>query len=248
MNPSGHTILITGGASGIGLALTEQFLKHGNKVIVAGRSESKLSEVKARYPDVQVIPCDISRDSDRGRLVKWLNEEHSDLSVLINNAGIQYNYAFTDWNVQEADRTRTIQEETDINLTAPIKLIAQLLPLLARHPQAAIVNVSSGLGIVPKKSAPVYCATKAGLHLFTKALRYQLESTPVRVFEVIPPLVDTEMTRNRGKRKLSAEQLAAEFWRAYRRDRLEIAIGKVKLLNWMNRFAPAVAEAILKNS
>ncbi|MFF2483922.1 SDR family oxidoreductase [Paenibacillus sp. NPDC058071] len=246
MNTSGHTVLITGGASGIGLALTEQFIRNGNKVIVAGRNESKLSELKARYPDVQVILCDISRDSDRSRLVKWLNDEHSDLSVLVNNAGIQYNYAFTGENIQEAERK--IKEETDINLITPIMLIAQLLPLLSRHPQAAIVNISSALGIVPKKSAPVYCATKAGLHLFTKALRYQLESTPIQVFEVIPPLVDTDMTKGRGRGKISAEQLAAEFWRAYRCDRLEISIGKVKMLHWLNRFTPRVAEAILKNS
>jgi uncharacterized oxidoreductase len=246
MKPSGHTVLITGGASGIGLALTEQFVRHGNKVIVAGRSESKLSEVKSRYPEVHIIRCDISQEGDINRLVKWLSEEHPDLSVLINNAGIQHNYAFNDWKALDTDGK--IKEETEINLIAPIRLIARLLPLLSRHQEAAIVNISSGLGIAPKKSAPVYCATKAGLHIFTKALRYQLESTPVKVFEIIPPIVDTAMTSGRGRGKISADQLAAEFWRSYRRDRLEIAIGKVKLLTWLNRLAPGVAEAILKNS
>ncbi|QNK55864.1 SDR family NAD(P)-dependent oxidoreductase [Paenibacillus sp. PAMC21692] len=117
MNPSGHTVFITGGASGIGLALTEQFVRHGNKVIVAGRSESKLSEVMSRYPEVHVIRCDISEEGDMNRLVKWLSEEHPDLSVLINNVGIQYNYDFNDWKALDTDNK--IKEETEINF-API--------------------------------------------------------------------------------------------------------------------------------
>lgn len=103
------------------------------------------------------------------------------------------------------------------------------------------------MALAPKKSAPVYCATKAGLHLFTVALRYQLETTPVKVFEIIPPIVDTAMTKGRGRGKITPEALAEQFWSAYRRDHWEIAIGKVKLLKLMNRIAPTVAAAMLKN-
>ncbi|RAV08880.1 SDR family oxidoreductase [Paenibacillus contaminans] len=245
MKTSNHTVLITGGASGIGLALTEQFVRNGNKVIIIGRSESKLNEVKTRYPEITAYACDLQSEDEVDLLVRRVNDEHPSLSVLVNNAGVQYNYSF-----MEIDKTGTfdrIEEEISLNLAVPIRLTAKLLPLLARHEQAAVVNVSSGLGLVPKKSAPVYCATKAGLHLFTKALRYQLETTNIRVFEIIPPIVDTDMTRGRGRGKITPQQLAAEFWTSYRRDRLEVAIGKVKLLKLLTRIAPAAADALLKN-
>lgn len=113
---------------------------------------------------------------------------------------------------------------------------------------AAIINVSSGLGLVPKASAPVYCATKAGMHIFTKALRYQLESTNVKVFEIIPPVVDTDMTRGRGRDKISPEQLVEEFWGNFKKDMYEIPIGKIKLLKTINRFFPGIADNIMKKA
>lgn len=246
MRISGHTVLITGGASGIGLALTERFIRHGNNVIVVGRNEGKLSELRARFPEIATMACDIGNQQETDLLVKRIYNEHPNLSVLVNNAGIQHNYSFSELNATGS--IAKISEEFGINLVAPIELAARLLPLLARRDEAAIVNVSSGLAIVPKKSAPVYCASKAGLHLFSKSLRYQLESTPIRVFEIIPPLVDTEMTQGRGSGKISVEKLTDQFWRSYHQDRLEVAIGKVKLLKWLNRLVPSLAEALLKNS
>ncbi|MCH1627791.1 SDR family oxidoreductase [Ferdinandcohnia quinoae] len=246
MRTSGHTVLITGGASGIGLALTQQFLNNENQVIVVGRNECKLSEVSQRHPNVKVFACDISKDDEVDVLVSELTEKHPNLNVIVNNAGIQHNYSFLD-NVSE-NTVGKVKNEIDINLVAPILLTTKLLPLLYKHDQAAIVNVSSGLGLIPKKSAPVYCATKAGLHLFSKSLRYQLEQSPIKVFEIIPALVDTEMTKGRGRGKISPEALAEEFWKAFRRDQEEVAIGKVKLLKWICRLAPSYAEAMLKNS
>jgi short-subunit dehydrogenase involved in D-alanine esterification of teichoic acids len=115
------------------------------------------------------------------------------------------------------------------------------------QPEAAVVNVSSGLALVPKKSAPVYCGTKAGLHLFTKALRYQLEGSPVKVFEIIPPVVDTPMTAGRGRGKISPKQLVEEFMRAFAKNQFEVNIGKVKLLRLINRLLPSLADRIMKN-
>ncbi|MFF2889436.1 SDR family oxidoreductase [Paenibacillus sp. NPDC057967] len=243
MQANGHTVLITGGASGIGLALTEQFIQHGNKVIVVGQNKQKLHALKERYPTISTHACDLRRKDAIQELAAALYERHPTLNILINNAGIQHNYDFI--NGVEAD---LIEEEIGINLTAPILLIAELLPLLARQPKSAIINVSSGLGIVPKKSAPVYCGTKAALHIFTKSLRDQLRGSPVQVFEIIPPIVDTAMTRGRGRGKLSPERLAEQFFRDFRHNRLEIAIGKVKILKWLNRWFPSVAEAILRHS
>lgn len=246
MQASGHTVLITGGAAGIGKALAEQFIRHGNKLIVVGRSEQKLSELKAQYPQIVVLPCNLGREQERQQLVERLYRNYPTISVLINNAGIQMNYSFLEGEPEE--RQQQIHEEITVNFTAPLSLTAALLPLLARQREAAVINVSSGLALVPKQSAPVYCATKAGIHQFTKALRYQLEATPVRVFEIIPPIVDTDMTRGRGRGKITAEALAAQFWSSYCRDQLEVRIGKVELLVWLNRFFPAIAERLLKNS
>ena len=138
-----------------------------------------------------------------------------------------------------------IEQEINVNLTAPIKLIALLLPVLQENKNAAIVNVSSGLGLVPKMQAPVYCGTKAGIHIFSKSLRYQLEK--VKVFEIIPPIVDTNMTKGRGNGKITADQLVEEFVKAFAKDEFEVNIGKVKLLKLVNRISPKLAEKIMKN-
>lgn len=244
MKNNGHTVLITGGSSGIGLAMAERFLLHGNRVIAVGRDAGKLERLQARHPEVETYRCDLADPDQLDRLADWLAARHPGLDVLVNNAGIQYNYSFS----EQTDQAKRVSEEISINLTAPIVLINRLLPLLARQPQAAIVNVSSGLGIVPKRSAPVYCATKAGLHLFTRALRYQLENSSVRVFELIPPVVDTEMTRGRGQNKLSPEALAEALMTAFEKDRWEVPVGKVKLLILLNRWMPALAARLLKNS
>lgn len=244
MKRSGHTILITGGASGIGLALAERFINNDNKVIIVGRNEQKLNQLKLKYSNITTYACDIGIDEQLNVLVEQLYDNHPDLNMVINNAGIQYNFSFMD----QADQSDQIVEEIAINLTAPIKLISKLLPLLVRSEQSAIINVSSGLGFVPKKTAPVYCATKAGLHIFTKALRYQLEHTNIKVFEIIPPVVDTDMTIGRGRNKISPEELVTQFMSSFQKDRLEAQIGKVKWLTFIHRWYPALAERILKNS
>ncbi|NOU94679.1 SDR family NAD(P)-dependent oxidoreductase [Paenibacillus sp. LMG 31456] len=244
MEVTGHTILITGGASGIGLALAERFIHNDNQVIIVGRNENKLNRLKLQYPNITTYACNIGVEEQLNLLVKQLYDNHPELNILINNAGIQHNYSFMDTS-NHSDR---IAEEIAVNLISPIQLISKLLPLLARQKHAAIVNVSSGLGLVPKKSAPVYCSSKAGLHIFTKALRYQLENTNIKVFEIIPPVVDTDMTKGRGRNKISPDELAAQFLTYFQKDRLEVPIGKIKWLTFINRLYPALAEKILKNS
>lgn len=244
MKLSDNTVLITGGGSGIGLALAKAFVRHSrNTVIVCGRNEHKLQAVQAENPAIVTFPCDIASDQDQQRLVEVVTQNYPDLNFLINNAGIQHCYSFTDAR-SHAD---LIEEEVNINFLAHIKLTDRLLPVLARQPRAAIVNVTSALAVVPKRSAPIYCATKAAMHTFTKALRYQLAASPVRVFEIIPALVETEMTKGRGKRKMTAEALAAEALRGIESDRHEMQIGKTKILFALHRLLPSVAERILKN-
>ncbi|MBP1993223.1 SDR family oxidoreductase [Paenibacillus eucommiae] len=242
MRTSGQTILITGGSAGIGLALSKRFITSGNRVIVVGRDPHKLVRLKQDFPQIETITCELGNRVQRQQLVQTLKNQYSDLSVVINNAGVQYNYSF----LEEQDPK--IIEEIEINLTAPIELCYKLLPMLKAKEEAAIVNISSGLALVPKTSAAVYCGTKAGLHLFSKVFRNQLEGTSVRVFEVLPAVVDTEMTRGRGTNKMSPDQLVDEFMPAFAKNQYEISIGKVKLLKWMLRIAPGFADRLFKRS
>jgi uncharacterized oxidoreductase len=195
MNVKGNTILITGGATGIGLALAEAFVKDGNKVIICGRRENRLADAKKKVPAVYTRKCDVTSDDDRKALFDWIKKDFKDLNMLVNNAGIQKGADFTT-GAKELDKPG---DEITTNLTAPIRLAALFTPLLMKQKAAAIFNVSSGLGFVPIAMMPVYCATKAALHSFTVSLRYQLRDTSVKVFEIIPPAVETELGREEGE-------------------------------------------------
>lgn len=242
MQITGNKILITGGASGIGLALATKFLSLNNQVIIAGRSLEKLEAAKKQLPQIHTFRCDLADEIES--LVHFIKQQHPDLNILINNASVQYNYEL----IKESNPAEKIAYEIQSNLVAPVQLIGALLPVLQQQKQAAIVNVSSGLGLVPKRSAPVYCGTKAGMHIFSKALRYQLENTTIKVFEVIPPLVDTPMTAGRGRGKISPAQVADEYMRNFKADRYEMNIGKTKLLRLIQRISPALADRILRNN
>lgn len=234
-------ILITGATSGIGEALTRQLLALDNQVIAVGRQQDKLAHMAAQYPRLIPVVADLAQPAEIERLCTLVRREHPDLSLLINNAGIQYNYLFG----QETQLSDKISHEVMTNLMAPLQLTALLWPVLEAQPDAAVVQVSSALGLVPKKSAAVYCATKAGLHLFSKALRAQ--DTKVRVVEVIPPLVDTAMTAGRGTGKMQPEQVAAAILNGLRHNESEITIGKAKLLRFIQRLSPALADRIMIN-
>lgn len=236
MNPKDHRVLITGGASGIGFALAEKFHAAGNQVILVGRSEATLAKAAGLLPGAQTCVADVAIAEHRDRLLR----QFGDITVLINNAGIQMNTPIAESSPTE------IEHELHTNFLAPVLLCRAFLPRLVQQASAAIVNVSSGLALVPKESAAIYCASKAAMHSFSKTLRWQLEDSHVRVFEVLPPLVDTAMTAGRGQGKISAAQLADEFWEGFLSDRCEMLIGKAKLLAWVNRLAPSMAEKIMR--
>jgi len=237
MKTSNNTVLITGGATGIGFALAEKFHAAGNCVIVVGRNEAALSNAAAALPGITTRVADISVSADREKLVA----EFSNVSILVNNAGIQNNTPLSEFSPAD------IEHELNINFLAPALLCRAFLPHLLKQNGAAIVNVSSGLALVPKQAAAIYCASKAALHSFSKTLRWQLEGTSVNVFEILPPLVDTAMTSGRGKGKISPAQLAEEFWQGFQSDKLEMLIGKTKLLSIINRLLPSVAERIMRD-
>ena len=180
-----NKILITGGASGIGLGLTERFIQENNTVIICGRRESVLKEVAEKFPAVVTKVCDLSDEADRTALYHWVAENHSDLNILVNNAGIQNWMSVTDSSFYQKST-----DEITTNVLAPIHLITLFTNLKSLE---AIINVTSGLAFIPLSKVPVYCATKAFMRSFTLSLRHMLKSTGIEVIEMIPPALNTDL-------------------------------------------------------
>jgi len=183
-----NTVLITGGASGIGLALAERFIQAGSSVIICGRREDKLKEAQSKYPQLHIRVCNVANPAERTALFTWVTETYPGLNILVNNAGIQLRI-----QLQQKPAWETLGEEMAINLEAPIHLSTLFIPHLLQKERPAIINITSGLAFVPLANVPVYCATKAALRSFTLSLRHQLSGTPVSVIEIIPPAVDTDL-------------------------------------------------------
>jgi uncharacterized oxidoreductase len=185
MNISNNKILITGGASGIGFGLAERFVQENNTVIICGRREAALKEAADKLPSIITRVCDLTIASEREELYKWIEKEHDDLDILINNAGIQQWMAVSDDNFFQRAK-----EEITINIEAPLHLVSlfQNLPSLR-----VIMNVTSGLSFSPLTKTPVYCGTKAFLHSFTLSLRHLLKSKHIEVIELIPPALNTDL-------------------------------------------------------
>lgn len=242
MRLDGKKVLVTGGTEGIGAAIVAALLKRRARVVTCARHEP------ASLPDgaSSFKRCDLTSAAERQDLIAWMASEHPDTAVLINNAAIQHLLDFHKTGWEEIQAATAL--ELSLNLEAPIMLSAGMLPILARQPEAAIVNITTGLALAPKKSSPVYCATKAGLRSFTRALRYQVEefAPHIQVQEVLPPLVDTRMTQGRGSGKLSPEAVAEALVSAIERGTEECYVGKSRLLRFVMRVAPSVAYRILK--
>jgi uncharacterized oxidoreductase len=230
MKTTSNTILITGGATGIGLALAEAFVREGNKVIICGRRQTKLDEAKERLPQIQARPCDLSKIGERESLCNWIKDNHPDLNILINNAGVSKSINFTKGT---AELLRG-EDEIEINLVAPVHLSALFAPLLAEKNEAAIVNVTSGLGFVPLAGVPLYAASKSALHSFSISLRHQLKDTSIKVFEIVPPIVDTDLGKDatdasvRQHIGIPPSEVATATIEAFQKDEYEIVIGEAR--------------------
>jgi len=178
-------ILVTGGASGIGLGIVEYLLKDGHTIIVCGRREDVLKKLTGQYPAVITKNCDLENAAEREALYKWIAAEHKDLNVLVNNAGIQ------NWMSPADDNFFTrAQQEIAINIEAPLHLISLFMKLPALD---TIMNVTSGLSFSPFAKVPVYSATKAFLRSFTLSLRYLLRDRNINVVEIVPPALKTDL-------------------------------------------------------
>jgi uncharacterized oxidoreductase len=229
METKGNTILITGATSGIGLAFAAEFHKLGNKVIICGRRQERLDELTKKYPGMISKACDVSLEIDRKDLFDWVQTEHPEVNILMNNAGVQFAFNL----LQEVNHEK-LSAEIATNLVAPIHLSSLFSAFLAKQKQSALINISSGLAFVPIAFMPVYCATKAAIHSFTLSLRYQLKNTPVKVFEIAPPSVDTELGHDRRTDKTQSHggipigEFLAEAMEAIKNDLYEAPIGMAK--------------------
>jgi uncharacterized oxidoreductase len=229
---SGNTVLITGGATGIGYALAEKFVDTGSEVIICGRRRRKLQAAKRQLPTLYATQCDVASELERRKLVKWVTTRFPGFNVLVNNAGIQRQIDFTSAKI--ARPTRPKDDEVSINLASQIRLCELFTPKLLKKERAAILNISSGLAFVPIAMMPIYCATKAAIHSFTISLRHQLRGTSVRVFEAIPPTTDTELDASfageeeQAYRGISPREVAEAIIDGIKADKEEILIGEAQ--------------------
>ncbi|MFN8243068.1 MAG: SDR family NAD(P)-dependent oxidoreductase [Ferruginibacter sp.] len=185
MKITNQKILITGGATGIGLGLAGRFLEDNNTIIICGRRAEVLDAAREKFPGLITRVCDLSNAAEREALYTWIAEAHPDLGILINNAGIQQ------WmGIDDRDFMERALLEMAINMEAPVHLCLLFSRLPGVH---TIMNVSSGLAFTPLTKTPVYSATKAFLHSFTLSLRYLLEPKNIRVIELIPPALNTDL-------------------------------------------------------
>ncbi len=240
MDISGNTVLITGGAGGIGLLLADRLSALGNRLIVTGRNPEKLREAEARIPGLTAIRSDLSEAESIAALHDEVMRIAPELNILVNNAGSMRKLSL----LSSTGDLRDITREVESNLMGPIRMVAEFLPDLECADRPAIVNVTSGLAFVPWPIAPIYCATKAGLHSYTVSLRIQLAKTKVKVFELMPQATRTGLlgafdeSDFAGISTMPVEKLVSAAINGLRKDTFEIRPGQSNVLRLMNRIAP----------
>ncbi len=236
MKLTGRTILITGGSAGIGLAFALKFLELGNTVIVTGRRQAVLDEVKRKYPRLHTIQGDVADTAQIAAIAARVKAEFPRLDVLMNNAGI---LLYKNLKAPAADLDG-LMAEMNINVGGVIRMTSALIDILTAN-RGTVINVSSGLAFVPLPPSPIYCATKAAIHSYTQSLRFQLEETGVEVIELMPPAVKTEMTTELGEGGVSlmtTDELVKVSFASLKAGVLEIRPGQSNQLALMRRLAP----------
>lgn len=236
MDVRGKVALVTGGSDGIGREIALQLRGAGADVTVTGRSAEKLQAMASL--GFGTIAGDLSTPAGVDAVVNGVADKP--LAVLVNNAGVG-----SDYDLDTPDTLDSAAHCIRTNLDAPIALCTRLLPTLRAQPEAAIVNVTSGLAIAPRAGGSIYCATKAGLRSYTQAIRHLLKDSNVRVIEALPPVVETNMTAGRSGKKMSAHDCAAEIVAGIRTGKREVNAGMVKLLQLVNSMSPALARRIM---
>jgi uncharacterized oxidoreductase len=237
MKLTGRTILITGGSAGIGLAFALKFLELGNEVIVTGRRQAVLDQVKAKYPKLHTIQSDVADPAQVATLAARVKSDFPKLDLLMNNAGIMLH---KNLKAPAADLAG-LMAEMNVNVGGVITTTSAFIDIL-RANKGTVINTSSALAFVPLPSAPIYSATKAAIHSYTQSLRFQLEETGVEVIELMPPGVKTDMTaelaEGGGVSVITTDELVKQSFAALKTGAFEIRPGQSKQLAFMRRLAP----------
>ena len=232
-----RTILITGGSAGIGLAFALKFLELGNQVIVTGRRQRMLDEVKAKHPKLHTIQSDVADPTQIAALAARVKADFPKLDVLMNNAGIMLHKNLT----LPASDLDALMAEVNINVAGVIRMNSAFIDILTAN-KGTIINVSSALAFVPLPSAPIYSATKAAVHAYTQSLRFQLEETGVEVIELMPPAVKTDLaadiSEGNGVTVMTTDELVKQSFASLEAGALEIRPGQAKQLAFLRRLAP----------
>lgn len=244
MNIKGKTILITGGASGIGLEAAKQFLNLGLKVIITGRNQAKLDAVKKAFPAVIAIQSDASKSEDAVALYNKVLLLGG-IDILYNNAGVgvpPLNLGNpTDKHLEGA------VYEMEVNYFGVIRLNNLFMEILKSRPETAIINTTSILSMVPSVVEATYSSSKVALAFYTTSLRSHLKAikSNVKVFELVPPLVDTDMVADRNDKKISPEKLVKGLIDGLQNNHYTIRIGDSKASYILNRLAPKMLYGII---
>lgn len=237
MQIKGKTVLITGGASGIGLEAAKQFLAKGASVIITGRNQGKLDDAKKLYPAIIAIKSDVSEADDAQKLFNQV-QQLGGIDILYNNAGV-----LTDpinLGISNGQHFEDAEYEMNVNYLGVIRLNNFFIDMLKSRKESAIINTTSLLSYVPSLLEATYSASKVALQFYTRSLRKHLEilNSSVKVFELLPPLVATDMTTDMNGKKMSAADMVKDFIAGLQKDKLTIRIGDTKVVYILNRLFP----------
>jgi uncharacterized oxidoreductase len=236
MKLTNRTILITGGSAGIGLAFALKFLELGNRVIITGRRQAVLDDVKAKHPALHTVQSDVADPAQISTLAQTIKRDFPKLDVLVNNAGIS---RYKNLSVPASDLDE-LMTEVNVNVGGVIRMTSAFIDLLKVN-KGTLINVSSALAYVPLPCLPIYCATKAAIHSYTQSLRFQLEDTGVEIIELMPPAVRTEMTADlpdEGLTLITTDKLVALSIASLKRGAIEVRPGQSAQLALLRRVAP----------
>jgi len=239
MNLTKNTVLISGGSAGIGFEIAKLLTEKGNHVIITGRNQERLDAAAAKLSNVTPLLFDVTNEDEVIQLVDQLKSKFPDLNMLINNAGLGHTYDLT----ENQEAWKKAAEEMNTNYISLIRLTEKLLPQLLEQKESAIVNVTSITAFAPSIKIPTYSASKAALHSYTEGLRLALKDSVVKVFELMPPLVDTEFSREIGGKEngISPVVVATDLTDALEANTYEIHVGATAQIFALTRTSPQAA-------
>lgn len=242
MKLDGKKILITGGGSGIGLELARR-LAGSNEVMIGGRDERKLERAQAQTPELKTVRLDVTSEDETRQALTTVAEALGGLDLLVNSAGVMGSYAFS-----SPEAGAQSAEEVEVNLGGAIRVTRLALPLLEHSSEAGVVFMSSAVAFAAVPGFAVYGATKAAIHSLARSLRAELASKRVRVFEVVPPLVDTDLAGGLDVPKIQPAAVVDAIVAGLERNREEIRVGRIKQLVPIARLVPRLGDRLVQRA